>query len=107
MEYNTACIRDLDKLNLIWRFDFRLEPISVNDQAGPNVLLTLKVAKCETKVINLLFHPRLKFLIHTLMFYASHYYYFSCEFVRRQTNLLFRFYIRFFSPFAFSNSIFL
>jgi hypothetical protein len=31
---STACIRDLDKLNLIWRFDFRLKPIFATASAS-------------------------------------------------------------------------
>ena len=40
-----VCIRDLDKLNLIWWFDIRLEPIFATAPAAPKMLLASKVTK--------------------------------------------------------------
>ena len=38
----TVCIGDLDKLYLIWWFDFKLEPISGNDSAAPKIVAQFK-----------------------------------------------------------------
>ena len=49
------CIRDLDKLNLIWKFDSR--PIFATTPAALKILLTLKVVKTDSKaIISLFFH---------------------------------------------------
>ena len=39
------CIRDFDKFNFSWWFNFRLEPISASAPAGPKNIAQLKVAK--------------------------------------------------------------
>ncbi len=41
-EIFTVCIRNLDKLNLIFRFDFMFEPIFDNVSATSKVFLALK-----------------------------------------------------------------
>ena len=35
-QHSTLCIRELDKLNLMWRFDFKLNPIFTS---GPSLFL--------------------------------------------------------------------
>ena len=52
---DTVCISEMVRLNLVILVVFRLEPISSNDQATKNCLLTLKVVKSDTKVIIKLF----------------------------------------------------
>ena len=55
-----ACIRDLNKINLIWQYDFRLESIFlIVDVAAPKILLASKVANSDPKFIILLLSPGL------------------------------------------------
>ena len=57
---STVCIRDLNKLNLIWRFDFRLKPIfPIAPPAPRKIFLTLKVVKSDPKLITSLILPKL------------------------------------------------
>ena len=50
MSHHTMCIRDLDKLNLIWWFNFRVETISPQKNTG---------FKRDSKIIIWLLFPRL------------------------------------------------
>ena len=43
-------VMDEDKLNLIWWFDFRLEPIFATSRATYKILLASKVVKTENTV---------------------------------------------------------
>ena len=47
----TVCISDLDLLNLIWRFDFRLKQnFAVDLEAPQKILLALKVVKSASNI---------------------------------------------------------
>jgi len=47
---NTECIRYLDKLNLIWWFDFRLWLIYDTILAASKILLASKVVRSDPKI---------------------------------------------------------
>ena len=64
--HRTVCFRELDKLTLIWWFDFSIEPIfSVTHQTASKMLPTSKVVKSEPEIKILSFSKvKSKSLIH-------------------------------------------
>ena len=57
------CIRDLDKLNLIWQFGFRLGPIFISQK----IILESQVVKSDLKIMNLLLLWRVNILCRNLI----------------------------------------
>ena len=51
----SICVKDLEKFNLIWWFDFRIEPIFPTAQAALKILFASKVVRKDQKIITLLY----------------------------------------------------
>ena len=58
IEHYTVYIRDLDKLNLIRQFAFRLKPIFASAPAASKIILPSNVVKSDRKIIKWLLSPR-------------------------------------------------
>ena len=52
---STECLRDLDKFNLIWWFDFKLNHIFTTAPAASKILLASKVVKSDPKNNHLIY----------------------------------------------------
>ena len=55
---STMCIRELDLINLILWFDFRLDPIFATTPVAPKILLASKMVKSDKKITIYLILPR-------------------------------------------------
>ena len=59
LHLSTVCIRDLDKLKFIWWFHFRHKIVFATGPVVSKILLTIKVVKCDPKIITSLRLPKL------------------------------------------------